>query len=178
MGQGALGPPRQRVTVLSRLLRAIDRVLQAFGCALLVALLAIVALGVAMRALDDPLIWSDELARFLMVWLAMLGWIMSSRSQAHVRIRYFQDLLPASARRAAETVIQAAMAVLGAIVAWYGVDLVRRNASLEATTMPVSMAWMYVPLVPAGIVTVLQALREIVRPRRGMSSPVGESAVE
>jgi TRAP-type C4-dicarboxylate transport system permease small subunit len=167
------------VRLHSRLLRGVDRSLQAFGCALLIALLAVVALGVLTRALDDPLVWSDELARFLMVWLAMLGWILSSRSNAHVRIRYFLDLVPRSARRVMEMLIQAALAVLGAIVAWYGLDLVRRNGSLEATTMPVSMAWMYMPLVPAGAVTFVQALHDIVVvPHLRSASPVSETAVE
>lgn len=155
------------------LLLVFDRTLQALGGILLAALLLVVTLGVVTRAWDDPLIWTDELARFLMVWLAMVGWVLSSRSRGHVRIRFFQDMLPRRTRRGAECAIQAAMAILGGIVAWYGVDLVRRNASLEATSMPVSMAWMYLPLVPTGVVTTLQALGEIVTgPRSDVEMPV------
>ena len=53
------------------------------------------------------------------------------------------------------------MVVLGALVAYHGADLVIRNYDLEATSMPVSMAWMYAPLVPAGVVTACQGAWEI-----------------
>ena len=75
-------------------------------CALVVALLGCVLLGVITRTLGDPFSWTDELSRFLMVWLAVFGWVLASRKHIHVRIRYFQDLLPATMRRSAELAIQ------------------------------------------------------------------------
>ena len=74
------------------------------ACALVAALLVCVALGVVTRGLGDPLIWTDELSRFLMVWLAVFGWILASRKRIHVRIRYFQDLLPQRAHAGGRTV--------------------------------------------------------------------------
>ena len=55
-----------------------------------------------------------------------------------------------------ERVIQAALVLLGAVIAWFAVNLVFRNADLEATSLPVSMAWMYVPLIPAGALMAAQ----------------------
>jgi len=140
--------------------RIFDRGVEVVAGVLLVALLCSVTLGIITRAADNPLIWTDELSRFLMVWLAGFGWIVSARRRGHVRIRFFHDLLPPSAWRATEAVIQLAMAVLGGVVAWYGWYLVGRNGDLDATTLPVSMAWMYVPLIPAGVVTLMQGLLE------------------
>lgn len=124
-----------------------DRFVEAVGCLLLVALLTSVTLGIVTRAGDDPLIWTDELSRFLMVWLAGFGWIVSTRRRGHVRIRFFHDLMPSRAWRATELLVQLGMAALGAVVAWCGWYLVGRNSDLDATTLPVSMAWMYVPLI-------------------------------
>ncbi len=161
-------------------LRLLDRVLEGLAGLLVVALLGTVALGILTRALNDPLVWTDELARFFMVWLAMFGWIVSSRRRGHVRIRFFKDLLPPPLWRLEEAVIQGGMIALGAIVTYFGFNLVGRNYDLEATTLPISMAWMYVPLIPAGLVTALQGLAELVeqmrRPRG--DSPSVESAIE
>jgi TRAP-type C4-dicarboxylate transport system permease small subunit len=158
--------------------RLVDRLFEGLAAILVVALLGSVALGILTRALNDPFVWTDELARFLMVWLAMLGWIVSSRRRGHVRIRFFHDLLPQALWRLTEAVIQAGMIALGVIVTYFGFDLVARNYDLEATTLPLSMAWMYVPLVPAGIVTTLQAAFElgaqIRRPRPATSLSVAE----
>lgn len=138
-----------------------DRATAIVACALVVALLVCVSLGVVTREAGSPLIWTDELARFLMVWLAVFGWVLATRKRQHVRIRYFQDLLPERAHRAAEIVIQLALALFGALVAFHGVGLVVKNHDLEATTLPISMSWMYAPLVLAGIVTALQGMAEL-----------------
>ena len=143
-----------------RLAGALDGAAAIVACALVVALLVDVSLGAITRSLGDPLIWTDELARFLMVWLAVAGWILATRKRQHVRIRYFQDLLPARAHRSVELAIQVAMAVFGTLILVYGVGLVAKNRDLEATTLPIAMAWMYVPLLPAGAVTLAQAIRE------------------
>lgn len=126
----------------------------------MLALLTSVMLGVVTRALGDPLIWTDEASRFLMVWLAVIGWWLASRSRVHIRIRFFIDFLPAAWRRRGELVIQLAVALFGVLVAWYGVSLVTRNYDVTATSLPISMSLLYLPVVIAGLVTFVQALAE------------------
>ena len=148
------------------MIRAFDRA-AAIGCgALVVLLLGCVTLGVVTRALNEPLIWTDELSRFLMVWLAVFGWIDATRKRIHVRIRFVHDRLPARLHDVTEVAIQAAMTLFGVLVAWYSVGLVLRNADLQATTLPISMAWMYAPMLLAGAVTALQGLGELLQAAR------------
>lgn len=147
--------------MFSILVRAFDRAATFLACVLVALLLGCVALGVVTRTLNAPLIWTDELSRFLMVWIAVFGWILASRRRIHVRIRYFQDLLPATLHGSVEVLFQVALIAFGALVAWYGVALVAKNLDLEATTLPLSMAWMYVPIVVAGVVTALQGAAEV-----------------
>ena len=138
-----------------------DRLLKMAAGAIVVALLATVTAGIVSRALNHPLAWTDEASGFLMVWLACLGWMLATRQSAHIRIRVFQDLLPRAAWRATELAILLAVALLGAIVAWYSVRLIRSNADIESLALPISAAWLYVPLLPAGVVTLLQALADL-----------------
>ncbi len=145
---------------------AFDRTSEFLCCALVVALLGCVSLGAATRSLGEPLIWTDELSRFLMVWLAVFGWIVASRKRIHVRIRFFQDMLPERAHRATELVIQSAMTLFGALVTAYSVGLVGKNHDLEATSLPISMAWMYAPMVLGGAITALQGASEVIQALR------------
>jgi TRAP-type C4-dicarboxylate transport system permease small subunit len=147
--------------MLHRLVAAFDRAAAFVACALVVALLVCVSLGVLTRTWGDPLIWTDELSRFLMVWLAVFGWVLASRKGIHVRIRFLQDKLPQRAHHAVEVVLQSAVTLFGALVCAYGVGLVAKNHDLEATSMPLSMAWLYAPIVLAGVVTALQGAREV-----------------
>jgi TRAP-type C4-dicarboxylate transport system permease small subunit len=157
-----------------------DRAAVFIACALVVALLGCVALGAATRTFGSPLIWTDELSRFLMVWLAAFGWMLASRRRIHVRIRFFQDLLPSSLHRATELAIQLALTGFGALVAWYSVGLVGKNHDLEATTLPISMSWMYMPMVIAGAVTAAQGMLEMLQAlrRKPATAPAAPSGGE
>jgi TRAP-type C4-dicarboxylate transport system permease small subunit len=145
----------------------LDRLLQIAAGALVVVLLGTVVAGIVSRGLNHPLSWTDEASGFLMVWLACLGWMIATRQSAHIRIRVFQDLLPLRPWRGTEITIQAATALLGAVIAWYSVHLIRSNADIEALALPLSTAWMYVPMLPAGLLTLAQALVELWRLARG-----------
>ena len=138
--------------------RLLDLGLVVFGCALLVSLFITVLLGIVTRALNEPLTWTDEAARFLMIWLACAGWIIAGRRRAHVRISFFIDRLPPGLRRATNLLLQVALAGLGGVVGAFGVLLVQRNLDMEANSLPISAAWMYGPIVPAGAALVLQSL--------------------
>ena len=161
MGQGSVGTGGFG---LIPMLALFDRALAIFGAALLTCLMATVLAGVVTRAIDDPWGWTDEGARFLMVWLATTGWMLASRKRAHVRIRFFQNLLPNAVWRGVERVIQAALVLLGLVIAWFAITLVQRNADLDATSLPISMAWLYVPMIPAGLLMAVQAMGQLLRP--------------
>jgi TRAP-type C4-dicarboxylate transport system permease small subunit len=153
------------------LLRGLDRALQALACVLLVALLCCVMWGVISRALGDPSIYTDEGTRFLMAWLAATGWMIAGRSRAHVRIRFFHNLLPPRAWEAAELVIQLAIVVFGLSIAGYAIIMFRNNLGLEATSLPVSMVWLYMPLIPAALLIALQAAADAVWHRKRPAEP-------
>ena len=147
--------------MLRNLIGGFDRAVALVASALVVALLVCVAMGVVTRGWGEPLIWTDELSRFLMVWLAVFGWILGSRKRIHVRIRYFQDLLPQRAHAGVELLLQLALTLFGVLITWYSIGLVAKNHDLSATSLPISMAWMYLPMVLAGIATAVQGGAEL-----------------
>lgn len=72
--------PRGMHTALARL-AAVNRIVAA---ALFVLLTAVVGLQVLSRfALHVPVIWSEEVARFLFFWVVLLGAAMSVRDRRH-----------------------------------------------------------------------------------------------
>lgn len=66
----------------------------------LLIMLVVVLYQVFMRyVLNRPPIWSDELARYLYIWMVFLGAALVSRRRAHVGMEYLPDRLPPRARR-------------------------------------------------------------------------------
>lgn len=162
---------------MTLLLSWLDRLLKAAAGAIVIVLLLTVTAGIVSRAINHPLSWTDEASGYLMVWLSCLGWMLATRYSAHIRIRVFQDLLPRTPWRATEVVILLAVALLGSVIAFYSVHLIRTNADIESLSLPLSAAWLYVPLLPAGVVTLLQALVDLRRVLQGRSDPHAEAAV-
>jgi len=152
---------------MSALVRWVDHVVAVVAGVLVVALLLSVAAGVVSRGLGEPFIWTDEVARFLMVWLACFGWILAARRHSHIRVRFFLDRLPHGAFRVVEVVMTVATLVFGLLTAVYGWALVERNWEIEATTVPISMSLIYLPVVFAGLATALQGAADLLTgPRR------------
>ncbi|MEO7243205.1 MAG: TRAP transporter small permease [Variovorax sp.] len=153
-----------------------DRGLAIFAGTLVVALLGAVSAGIVFRAANHPLSWTDEASGMLMVWLSCAGWMIGTRRGAHIRIRFFQDKLPRQAWRGTEVTILLAMALLGGTIAWYSVYLIRANADIESIALPLSNAWLYVPLLPAGLMTLVQALADLWQPLAGSAPQRGGAA--
>jgi TRAP-type C4-dicarboxylate transport system permease small subunit len=145
----------------ARIARAVDLLVRGIAAVSIAVLSAVVLVGVGSRALGDPYAWTDELSRLLMVWVAMFGWMLASRRHAHIRIRFFHDLLPPFAWSIAEIVMQLSVVVFGLLVVLYGAELVERNHDVEAISLPFSMMWFYVPLVAAGGLAAVQAAVDI-----------------
>ncbi len=148
------------MSLIATLARGFDLAVRVLAAVTLAALTLAVLAGVISRALGDPFAWTDEASRILMIWVAALGWVLASRGRAHIRIRFFHDLLPPKLWGASELVINTAIVLFGLLIAAYGVELVARNLDVEATSVPLSMAWLYLPLLIGGAATILQAIAE------------------
>ena len=140
------------------MLRLIDRLIAWFAIPSAVLLLLVVMAGVICRAADHPLSWTDEASGYLMVWCACFGWMSATRKGAHIRIRFFMDRLPSGLNRLVRLLFELSLLLLGCIIAVKGLHLVQTNLEIEATSMPISAALLYVPLIPAGLVMMLQAV--------------------
>jgi TRAP-type C4-dicarboxylate transport system permease small subunit len=152
---------------MSRLAAVIDRATEIIAVAVTLALLTVVVLGISFRLANDPLVWTDELARYLMVWLALLGWTIATRRRAHIRITILIDRLPRGLRILTEVAIQLAMMTFGALLAWHSVELIERAWDVEAVSLPMPSALLYILVPLAGLAVVAQAITDIVLAIRG-----------
>jgi TRAP-type C4-dicarboxylate transport system permease small subunit len=81
--------------------RAINRVAEVLGVAVLVVLLGLVFGNAVGRYLGgNMIVWADEVVIALMPWLGMLGMFLSIRRRQVIRIDYFVDNMPPRVARA------------------------------------------------------------------------------
>lgn len=150
-----------------RIRHSADRLVEALAVVLMLAMLGVVILGVASRAVNSPLVWTDELAQYLLVWLGFLGWIIATRRGNHIRVTIGLELLPASVRWLGEVAVQLAIIVFAAVLMWQSGPLIRRNLDVETVTLPFPSAMLYVMLPVLAIALLAQAVADIALLLRG-----------
>jgi tripartite ATP-independent transporter DctM subunit len=83
---------------------AVGLVAEIPGAILIVVEVAILFAGVAFRyVLHQPLLWSDELAGILFLWMSMLGAAVAQHRGGHMRLTVLIGLAPARWQRRIET---------------------------------------------------------------------------
>lgn len=130
---------------MSGLLRAVDRILDGATLALLTALLLVVGAQIFARyVLNHSLFWSEELARYLFIYLVFLGAAIVLRREGHIRVSFFVEKLPPGPRRV--------VAVLGDILllAFVGIVLIQSvRLAIMVWTVPTAallIPWTFVYL--------------------------------
>ena len=77
------------------LLRVVERVIDAAAVAAFCGIFLCVLAQVVFRyAFNSPLTWSEELARYLFIWCAFLGWVVASRRHSHLAMTFVVERLP------------------------------------------------------------------------------------
>lgn len=128
----------------SRVYRALVIAERLAACALLVGMLGLVILQVVSRyVFDTPLTWTEELARFTLLWLAFVsaGFVMARR--IHIAV----DLVASRLSRRGAVVMDtfALLTVVGAsgVMVWAGVGFAADSARLAAPATSIPMSVVY-----------------------------------
>lgn len=154
---------RESTSAQARAAWLVDRSVEVAAVLVMLSLLGTIVAGVATRMVNRPLVWTDELAQYLLVWLGFLGWIIASRRRSHIRITTFIDRLPRIGRIAFEIAAQLGVVTLAVLMIWHAGPLIRRNIDVEAVTLPFPTAMLYVLLPTTGFVILAQAVLEMRR---------------
>jgi TRAP-type C4-dicarboxylate transport system permease small subunit len=131
-------------------------------------------------ALGEQAKWSEELARFLLIWVALLGGAVAFGSKSHLGVDYFVNRLHPDARKL--TAVFAHLVVLFfavAVLLLGGASVVREALVLEQTTPALGwkMGYVYLALPISGFFVALytvENLLETLTGRTAGSSPEEE----
>ena len=158
-----------------RLAARLERLLDGLMAVALVVMLGSMLYQVFGRyVLDHAPSWSEELSRYLMVWLTMLGSSAVLRSGGHISVTTLTDNLSPGALAVVLGLRDAALVATSGILAWWGVLFAEMNGVQESAAMEIPMSIPYAAL-PVGallIVVVVLLARLAGRP---IPASAGES---
>ncbi|SUO97590.1 TRAP transporter large permease subunit [Suttonella ornithocola] len=96
-----------------------------------------------------PLSWSEELARLIFVYVAMLGVSMGIRSQQHVFIDFITNRLSPRLQRSVFTLVQLLIFISIILLFYFGLKLYQKAARTPndlIVTLGISVKWLYLAL--------------------------------
>lgn len=130
-----------------------------------------------------PFPWSEELARYLMIWMAMFGSVIALRSGRHIGVRVLVERLPEGVYdHLAVPIVQISMTIFLGILAWQGWDLSARNAMQMSPSLDISMRWPYLAVPVGAGMMILDLVADMLQDRfptsAGSTANIAAAALE
>ena len=139
---------------MKRLLFFAERFIDAAAIVAFTGIFLCVFLQVILRyVFNSPMTWSEELARYLFIWCAFLGWLIASRRNSHLAMSFALERLPRRAQAAIGVLIQLATLLFAWILGRSGARLVANNWDVENVAVPFNLGVVYLiePVAAAAI---------------------------
>lgn len=141
---------------------------------ILAALVSILAAQVVFRYLiGSPLVWSEELARYLLVWCTFLGVSLAVREGAHISVDLLPVLAGARGARAFAVFALIGSAVFFALMVRYSIPLTMKIAKIGQTSPGLGIQmWTVYAAVPVGLgLALLRCIQVLMNFARGGELP-------
>lgn len=129
---------------MKEIFKKIDKVF--VGCeSVIVCIGVLVATGVTfcnviMRYFfHSPLMWAEELTRYIFIWVTFIGGSLCIRNNVHVKMNLLQVKLPAKAARILGIIVYVLCIIGSLMIAWLGYKMVQ-NVAVLGQVSP-SMPW-------------------------------------
>lgn len=160
--------------MLNQVLTMLRRAEMLAAIALLGAIVVVVFAGTVGRYSGHPLIWSDEVAQALFIWLAMLAADLTLQRAGHFRIDVLVSLLPKEAAFVLDLAIKLTIAAMLVLLVYYGTLLVGLSHPRPLPMTGVPSSWAAAALPVAYGLMIITVIEQIVRHLRGESEMPGD----
>ena len=128
--------------------------------ALLVVTVAILVVPVAIQILSrhtpwvPSWIWTEEMARFLFIWMIMIGAMVGIRDGAHFDVDLWPEL-PPRANALLRVVADVFVLVMALVFIWYGIRFVQFGWDQTSELAELPMMWIFIAWPLAGFTWVV-----------------------
>lgn len=118
---------------------------------------------IARHVFDAPPFWTEELARFLLIWLTFVGAVLAHAHREHIAVDTFVLMLPRRLRKAADVVVSLIVLLTLAVIAKGGFDIAMTGTQ-TAPALGISMRYIYMSLPIGACLMMLLTIAQMIRP--------------
>ncbi len=152
---------------MNLLIKALDYILSRMSVLIMTLLVLTVLLQVFMRyVIGSPVTFTEELSRFLLIWLGLLAASYAYRQRMHLALDLLVLKLKGKQRNVLNIIIHTLIALFSAVVLVYGgIQLVILTWVLDqfSPALGVSMSFVYLVLPVSGLAIIIYAVHFILQ---------------
>ncbi|MBA1334774.1 MAG: hypothetical protein HPY66_0394 [Firmicutes bacterium] len=150
------------VRVLGRFSRALDKMNKAVEyivAVMLVIMVIVIFLQVIFRFIIKSAIpWSEELARYLLVWTSFLGASIGIKRKGHIGVEAVVQVLPPGVRTIVSLIANGLSMVFFVVIIVYGYKILKVVSIQLSPAMEISMAVPYSAIFVSGLLMLLYSI--------------------
>ncbi|MGL4791633.1 MAG: TRAP transporter small permease [Anaerotignaceae bacterium] len=125
------------------------------ACVLLLGtMVAITFAQIIFRVFFTALSWSEELARYMLVWSTMIGAGCVYKSGGHISVLIVQNILPDGIKKYAKVLVHILCGIVFVIACIYGLRYMELMGAQKSPALGIPMKYMYMS-VPVGCAIML-----------------------
>lgn len=147
---------------LQKMSDALNRIAIIFLGIALAVMTVVVFAQVIFRMIGASLPWSEEFARYTMVFLTYIGASVGVKYKSHISVEAVIDTLPPKLQAMAEVLIDILLMAAAYILIRYGMKVVGITMKQRSPAMKVRMGYMYFSLVIGAVFMTVHILNNIV----------------
>lgn len=125
--------------------------------------------------LNSPLVWTEELCRYLFIWICFLGWTIALKQGSHIRINFIIERIPWRFRKMILIVFQVLILFFLLQLTRLGVAMMQRSFSVPTITLFFSWAYVYLAAPVSAIIMFLYSLLHLLELLRQRQKPKGRT---
>ena len=139
--------------MVKQILAGYDRVLRFVITWLMILLVIPVTLQIVSRytELIPRYIWTEEAARFLFIWIIMIGSILAVRDETHFNVDVLPKPKTARGKALATLWVDLAILLMAAIFVWFGTAFVKFGYSQTSELTGINMVFIFGSFLLAGV---------------------------
>lgn len=142
------------LTLLKSIERGIDVVIRRVAFVALAGMILTITLQIIFRVFFDALVWSEEVARYLLVWTTFLGAALAYQRGRHIAVTFLVEALPANGATGVRFVANLVAITFFAVVVFVGIRYMRMQSFQVSASLRIPMSIIYT-VIPASALIML-----------------------
>jgi len=104
--------------------------------------------------------WSEEVPRYLLVWITYLGAALAVKFKEHISLDVFFNMMPLRARQVGHLLLNGLVSIVGTIMVVYGFSLLYQFKDDLMESIPVTNFWLYLVMPVSGVLMLLYLVQD------------------